>query len=79
MAAVGGTAAPIFFIHAANDYSIAPAQALSAEMERLGKSHRVKIYPPVGRTAGEGHDFVYLDVKAWEADVFAFLRRQMRP
>ncbi len=79
LAAVGRTTAPVFFIYAANDYSVAPAEALSAEMARLGKLHRVKIYPPVGQTADEGHDFVYRDVATWESDVFAFLDERMRP
>ena len=33
---------PIFFIQAENDYSIAPAKTLSAEMKRLGKPNRMK-------------------------------------
>lgn len=77
LAAVGRTTAPVFFIQSANDYSVAPAEALSAEMARLGKPHRAKIYPPVGQTADEGHDFVYLGVATWESDVFAFLEERM--
>jgi dienelactone hydrolase len=77
-AAVGRIAVPTFFIHAANDYSVASGQALDAERARLGKPHRVKIYPPVGRTADEGHDFVDLGVAMWEPDVFAFLDDRMR-
>ena len=72
LAAVGRTAAPIFFIHAANDYSLA-GKALDAELARLGKAHRLKIYPPVGQTAEDGHDFPYRGVAGWEPDVFAFL------
>jgi dienelactone hydrolase len=79
LAAVGRIAAPVFFIHAANDYSVAPGKALAAEMTRLGKPHLVTIYPPVGRTADEGHDFVDLRVATWEPDVFAFLDSSMRP
>jgi carboxymethylenebutenolidase len=73
LAAVGRTTAPVFFIHAANDYSVAPGKALAAEMQRLGKPHRLKIYPTVGRTAKEGHGFVFGGVATWEPDVFAFL------
>lgn len=79
IAAVGRTTVPIFFIQAENDYSIAPAKALSAEMERLGKPHRIKIYPSIGQTASEGHDFYYLGLSIWEPDVFAFLDERMRP
>jgi len=75
--AVGQTTVPVFFIQAANDYSIAPAEVLSAEMTRLGKPHRTTVYPPVGHTPAEGHDFVYLRVDAWEPDVFSFLDDHM--
>jgi dienelactone hydrolase len=77
-AAVRRTPVPIFFIHAANDYSTAPGRALAAEMQRRGRPHRLKIYPAVGRTAGEGHNFIYRSVAAWEADVFGFLDERLR-
>jgi carboxymethylenebutenolidase len=48
-------------------------------MKRLGKSHHVKVYPAVGQTAAEGHDFVHLGLSTWEPDVFAFLDGRMRP
>jgi dienelactone hydrolase len=79
LAAVGGTDAPVFFIHAANDYSVAPGTALAAEMKRLGKLQRMKIYPSVGQTPAEGHNFVHLSLSTWEPDVFAFLDDRMRP
>lgn len=79
LAAVAGTNAPVFFIHAANDYSVAPGTALAAEMNRLGKLQRVKIYPSVGQTPAEGHDFVHLSLSIWEPDVFAFLDDRMGP
>jgi Dipeptidyl aminopeptidases/acylaminoacyl-peptidases len=69
---------PVFLIFAANDYSVAPAKALAAEMARLGKPHRLKIYPAVGNTAAAGHGFVHLRVATWEPDVFAFLDPLMR-
>ncbi len=78
IAAVGRTTVPIFFIEAENDYSIEPAKVLSAEMGRLGKLHRIKIYPPVGQTANDGHGFVFLRVGLWEHDVFDFLQERMR-
>lgn len=79
LAAVGGANAPVFFIHAANDYSVAPGTALAAEMKRLGKLQRMKIYPSVGQTPAEGHNFVHLSLSTWEPDVFAFLDDRMRP
>jgi dienelactone hydrolase len=77
--AVGTVTMPIFFIHAANDYSVAPGKALAAERDRLGKPYRIKIYPAFGTTASEGHDLVDLSVGTWESDVFAFLDEQLRP
>lgn len=78
LVAAGRAAAPVFLIHAANDYSVAPGEALAAEMARLGKLHQLEIYPPIGRTAEDGHAFVYLGVATWEPDVFAFLNEHMR-
>lgn len=75
--AVRRTKVPISFLHAANDYSVTPGTTLAAEMARLGKDHRVRIYPPVGSTVQEGHSFVHLDVPAWERDVFEFLDARM--
>jgi dienelactone hydrolase len=72
------TAVPLFFIHAENDYSTTAGKTLDAELARLGKPHRLKIYPPVGRTADEGHDFPLNSVATWEPDVFAFLDQYMR-
>ena len=73
LAALARTAAPIFVIHAGNDYSLEPGRALDARLEQLGKPHRLKIYPPIGRTPDDGHAFLYLGVSMWESDVFAFL------
>jgi dienelactone hydrolase len=76
--AVERTVMPVFFIFAKNDYSVAPGQALAAEMKRLGRSHLLKIYPAVGHTNPEGHGFIHLGVATWEHDVFAFLDTHMR-
>jgi carboxymethylenebutenolidase len=78
LTAVGATTVPIFFIHAANDYSLAPGKALAAEMARLDKPHRIKIFPPFGTTASQGHNLVDLSPVTWERDVFAFLDEHMR-
>lgn len=75
---VGRVTAPALFIHAANDYSTAPGQALAAEMQRLGKVHALKIYPPFGADARAGHNLVFGSVGTWEADVFAFLDQHLR-
>jgi len=73
LTAVRNAVGPIMLTQAANDYSTAPSRALAEELERLHKPHLLKIYPPVGKTADEGHDAVYLAIPMWEGDVFGFL------
>lgn len=77
-AAVDRSRAPIFFIHAANDFSVAPGESLAAEMARHGRPHRLKIYPPIGVSTDDGHAFVYLGPSIWESDVFEFLDAALR-
>ena len=76
--AVDSMSVPVFFIYAANDYSVAPGKILASEMARLNKPHRLKIYAAIGRTTAEGHDFYYLGLSKWEPAVFAFLEKYMR-
>ena len=78
LAAIGHVAAPVFFIHAENDYSLSSGKVLDARREQIGKPHRLKIYPPIGHTVDDGHDFLHLGVNIWEPDVFAFLNENMR-
>jgi carboxymethylenebutenolidase len=77
-AAARRTAVPLFFIHAENDYSTNSGKSLDTELARLEKPHRLKIYPPVGLTADEGHDFPFNSVATWEPDVFAFLEQYLK-
>ena len=77
-AVVRRTSAPVFFIHAANDYSTASGKALALELRRLQKPYLLRIYPPVGRTSRDGHNLVYRSVATWQGDVFAFLDRYVR-
>jgi carboxymethylenebutenolidase len=78
LTAIDRIAAPVFFIHAANDYSLSSGKVLDARREQIGKPHRLKIYPPIGQTVDDGHDFLHLGVNIWEPDVFAFLDENMR-
>jgi carboxymethylenebutenolidase len=73
LAAAEHVQTPVFLIHAANDYSTGMGTALDARLQQLGKPHRLKIYPPIGRTAEDGHAFPLIGVREWEGDVFAFL------
>jgi dienelactone hydrolase len=78
LTAVDHIAAPVFFIHAENDYSLSSGKVLDARREQLGKPHRLRIYPPIGHTVDDGHDFLHLGVNIWEPDVFAFLDENMQ-
>jgi dienelactone hydrolase len=78
LAAADNGTAPIMLIQAANDYSTVPGQALANELTRLHKSHILKIYPPVGQTAEDGHNLLYLAIPRWEDDVFRFLDRHVK-
>lgn len=73
VAATRNTRVPTMFVHAANDYSVTPGRVLDAEMARLGKPHRLKIYAAYGRTPSDGHGLFYLAPSVWERDVFEFL------
>jgi carboxymethylenebutenolidase len=78
LTAVDHITAPVFFIHAENDYTLSSGKVLDARRELIGKPHRLKIYPPIGDTLDQGHDFLHLGVSIWEPDVFAFLDEHMR-
>jgi dienelactone hydrolase len=78
LAAAEKTAAPIMLIQAANDYSTAPGQELAEELRGLHKSYVLKIYPPVGQTSDDGHNFLYLAIPQWEEDVFNFLDEHVK-
>ena len=55
LAAARNAKVPIYLIQAENDYNLGPTRELAAEMERVGKPHRMKIYPPYGVTKQDGH------------------------
>src|SRR5260221_8133681 len=73
LAAVRKINVPVMFLQAANDYSLTPSQAMADELSRLSKTNVRKLYPPIGETASDAHNFLYTDVTVWEQDVFAFL------
>ena len=77
--AVGRLTAPVLFVYTTNDFSVAPGTVLDAEMARLSKVHRLELFPPFGKTAEEGHWFVYLGVPHWERDVLFFLDEHLKP
>jgi dienelactone hydrolase len=66
---------PIFFLQAANDYSIGPTLALAQSLEGTGKTVESRIYPQWGLTPEEGHLFESRGSQIWGADVRRFLER----
>lgn len=78
LTALRKTTVPVMLLQAENDYSTAPGKAMAEELARLGKPHVLKIYPPVGRTADDGHNFVYTAVDQWDSDVFRFLDEYLK-
>ena len=78
LTAVGNAKVPIYFIQAENDQDLSPSRMLAAEMQRLGKSHKIKIFPPFGKTAEDGHSFGYYGGEIWGPEVFAFLGETMK-
>lgn len=78
-AAVRQSKAPMLFFQAENDFDLSPSRQLSAEMYAAGKEAELKIYPPFGRSARDGHSFAYQGASVWFGDVFAFLRKHCTP
>jgi dienelactone hydrolase len=70
--------APVLFIQAENDFDTAPSRVLHATMVRARKAAEIRLYPPFGSGAPEGHAFAYRGVKVWAGDVLAFLTRACR-
>jgi dipeptidyl aminopeptidase/acylaminoacyl peptidase len=66
---------PIFFIQAANDYSIGPTLALAQSLEGAGKVVESRIYPQWGLTPEEGHLFESRGAQIWGTEVRRFLER----
>ena len=64
---------PFMVIHAENDYSTHPGIALDSLTFALHKTHLLKIYPPFGHSASDGHALICKGVDIWENDTFDFL------
>jgi carboxymethylenebutenolidase len=73
--AVRNAKAPIFFFQAANDFDLSPSKTLSAEMNGVSKTNKLKIYPAYGDSPGDGHTFGYFGSDVWAEDVFGFLNQ----
>ena len=73
--AVRNAKAPNFFFQAANDFDLSPSKTLSAEMNLVSKTYKLKIYPPYGESPRDGHSFGYFGSDVWAEDVFGFLNQ----
>jgi len=51
---------------------------LDSVMNQFNKPHELKIYPKFGNSVNEGHNFIFLGIETWEADVFSFLEKNLR-
>lgn len=69
---------PVFIIHPAKDASLEPGKTLSAEQQKLGKPHELKIYPATGPVAEQQHCFGGAQGDhVWAADAIAFLKKYL--
>jgi dienelactone hydrolase len=69
---------PILFVQAENDYDLTGSRTLAAEMKRLGKPHKLLIFPPFGNSPADGHAFCTRGGKVWASEVFSFLGETMQ-
>jgi dienelactone hydrolase len=76
--AVRNARVPVFFFQAENDHDLAPSRVLSQAMKDAGKPFEVRIFPPFGSSADEGHAFGYFGGTVWAPDVFRFLDAHCR-
>jgi dienelactone hydrolase len=77
--AVRGARAPLFFFQARNDYDLSPTEVLSSTMKDAGKPFVAKVYPPFGRSTGQGHALGYFGFAVWADDVMQFLGEHCPP
>ena len=69
---------PVLLIQAENDYDLGPSRTLAAVLEKLGKPHKLLIFPPYGNTHAEGHGvFCSQATNVWGASVSFFLDASM--
>jgi hypothetical protein len=76
--AVRNARVPLFFFQAENDHDLRPSRVLSAAMKDAGKPFEIRIFPPFGSSAEDGHSFGYFGSTVWAPDVFRFLDAHCR-
>jgi carboxymethylenebutenolidase len=78
ISAVRKATIPVLFIQAENDYDLGPSRTLAGELEKLGKPHKLLIFPPYGHTHEEGHGgFCGQATNVWGPAVTSFLNAAM--
>ena len=69
----------MLFVQAENDYSLTASRTLAAEMESLGKPHKLLIFPAFGTTpALMDMHFARGEQISGAAEVFSFLDETMQ-
>ena len=78
ISAVKNITCPIMIIHAQNDYSTTPGYVLDSALNLFHKPHLLKIYPKFGNSANEAHNIIFFSPQTWQADVFKFLKENLK-
>lgn len=69
---------PILFVQAENDYDLTPSKVLSQAARETGRAVEVRIYPPFGKSAQEGHSFGYRGGAIWQPDALTFMEKNCK-
>jgi carboxymethylenebutenolidase len=76
--AVKGAKAPVLVLQAENDYDLAPARALDADLRRRGDGSAAKVYPAFGQSHQDGHGAFAITREGtaiWGAEVVSFFKQ----
>jgi hypothetical protein len=77
--AVGHAPAPVVIIQGVKDFSVAPRRVLHAALEAVHRPSELRIYPPYGSSADDGHNFGWRGSDVWMKDALAFMEARCRP
>ena len=79
LSAVRKATVPVMFVQAENDYDVSPSHALAKELDKLGKPHKLAVYPPFGTSVQDGHGgFCGRGNAVWGRDVLSFLETALK-
>ena len=68
---------PIYFVQAANDFSIRPTEDIAHALHGSSVPYQAKIYPPFGHTHYEGHFLAGRGSQIWAPEMRHFLERHL--